>query len=139
MMQGMLIAMSPNARYAVNIIINSAVYNYVAGISKIPGYQAGRTDVTFLVQTSVGSLSTGAAAFEVDTSWNPTDTVTIVVSSGASIIGAGGAGGSSESNGPGGNGGPGLLLNTSTIVKVNNLGTIAGGGGGGGASCFYRY
>ena len=81
------------SRVAVTVTISSNTQNYTANVSKVSGYVAGKTDVTFVINGGViiGSASTGASAFTVDTSWNASDTVT--VTNGGTIIGAGGAAG----------------------------------------------
>lgn len=140
-------------RVTVNIVVNSgtSTTNYIASVSTVPGYIAGKTDATFTINSGqvIGSTSAGSWAFTVDTSWNASDSVAIV--NNGIIKGAGGAGsaGRSISGGgkgvpavgpatPGGGGGPAFRALRS--ISVTNNGTIGGGGGGGGgggASAMY--
>ncbi|OYQ43458.1 hypothetical protein CHU94_00040, partial [Rhodoferax sp. TH121] len=127
----------PAPRVPVTVNVGTQA-NYLANTAKAAGYIAGRTDITFNITGVVGSTSTGQAAFVVDNSWAPGDTVNIVVNAGAGIYGAGGAGGigvwvgdeAPRSSSPGQSGGPALWVQRA--ASITNNGSIAGGGGGGG-------
>lgn len=109
-------------RIALGVTIASPVNNYVASSSVVPGYTAGISDVTFTINSGVliGS-PTGAAAFQVSSSWNPGDTVKIV--NNGTIMGIAG-------NGNGGSGG--VAFQTLRPVTIDNTNGVIGGGGGGG-------
>jgi hypothetical protein len=123
-----------------NITLAANTTNYVLNTAKVTGYVAGKTRATLTINSGVfvSSTSTGSYALQVDTSWNASDTVTIV--NNGTIVGRGGdagAGGSGP-NAVGGNGataGPALLVQRAT--SLNNVNRIAGGGGGGGGSSGY--
>lgn len=86
----------------------------------------------------IGSTSTASPALNIQGSFPKG--VTII--NAGSIVGAGGAGGAGVSGGVGGNGGNGgtaLNVNSTSLISVNNLGTIGGGGGGGGAGGSTQY
>ena len=124
------------ARASFNVVISSNTQNYVAGTSSVPGYSAGLSDVTFTINSGivVGSANTTAVGFNVDTSWNASDTVTVV--NNGYIVGAGGAGGRAGGgytfNGsPGAVGGAALTVQRATTIN-NGSGVVGGGGGGGG-------
>lgn len=74
----------------------------------------------------IGSSSTGAYAFDVDTSWNALDTVKII--NDGMIVGAGGRG--SGYNGASSSGGTALRVQRQSAVTNNSI--IGGVGGGGG-------
>jgi hypothetical protein len=124
-----------------NLTIASPTANYTLNTAKVPGYSAGKTQVTLTINSGVfiTSDSTGSYALTVDTSWNASDTVTIV--NNGVIIGRGGNGG----NGAGGTGpanagsaaGPALLVQRA--ITMDNLNRISGGGGGGGAGRGYDF
>jgi hypothetical protein len=124
-----------------NLTIASPTANYTLNTAKVSGYSAGKTQVTLTINSGVfiTSDSTGSYALTVDTSWNASDTVTIV--NNGVIIGRGGNGG----NGVGGTGpanagsaaGPALLVQRA--ITMNNLNRISGGGGGGGAGRGYDF
>ena len=135
-MQQMLLA-SGGSRVKASVVIASNTLDFVLNTSVVTGYVAGSTDVTLTVASGyyMGASSTGSAALTVNTSFSAGDTVTVVVESGAFILGMGGAGGLGGSypytNGvAGGSGGPALYVQRTTTVTNN--GTIGGGGGGGG-------
>lgn len=87
--------------------------------------------VTIAAGVVIGSNSTGAPAFHIDTRWPVGQTITVILEAGAYIAGAGGNGGdTSDVNGRAG--GVGLLVEFATTI--DNSGTIQGGGGGGGAT-----
>jgi len=77
----------------------------------------------------IGSSSTGAPAMETGT-WAAIDTITLIVESGAFIVGQGGAGGAGTPETAGANAGDALSLAEDIIL--DNAGVIGGGGGGGG-------
>jgi len=143
-MQQMLLA-SGGSRVKASVVIASNTLDFVLNTAVVTGYVAGSTDVTLTVASGyyMAASSTGSAALTVDTSFNAGDTVTVVVETGAFILGMGGAGGlggaySSTAGSPGGSGGTALYVQR--ITTVTNNGTIGGGGGGGGggAAGFYN-
>jgi len=126
-------------RVSINVTISSDTSNYVLNTAKAPGYSAGKTDMTLTINPSVNvfSSSTGSYALTVDTSWNVSDTVTIV--NNGVIVGRGGNGSNGATSSParatpGSPGGPALLVERA--ITMNNLNRIAGGGGGGGGGNF---
>ena len=131
-------------RKKITITIPSNTQNYVLNTAKVAGllYKPGQTDITLVISPGVyvGSASTGSYALQVDTSWNPRDTITII--NNGFITGMGGAGGyggdGGYSVGPGisgYSGGPALQAQRAT--SVTNNGVIGGGGGGGGGGDGY--
>jgi hypothetical protein len=120
-------------RVTANVTISSDTANYTFNTAKITGYDAGKTDATLTINSGVVvySGSTGSYALTVDTSWNVSDTVTIVNS--GTILGDGGNGGRGGGGLPissGTGAGPALLVQRA--ITMSNLNRIAGGGGGGG-------
>lgn len=128
-------------RIEVTVTIASNQTNYVFNTAKVPGYVAGITDVTFVINSGVvlSASSTGSYAGNVDTSWAAGDTVRII--NNGFIVGMGGSGGKGASTTgtwpanyvpavAGSPGGPAFIAQRS--VSFNNQGTIGGGGGGGG-------
>jgi hypothetical protein len=96
------------------------------GTAQIPGYVAGKTDVTFVVNSGVYVYSTNTAnAGLTVAALNAADTVSIV--NNGYIMGMGGVGGGFNIT-PGA-GGPAININRS--VNITNNSYIAGGGGGG--------
>jgi hypothetical protein len=132
----------------LNLTISSNTYNYDvwANASASPSYVAGKTNVTVTVNPGivVGDNSSNYAML-VPSSFNPGDTVTIVNSPGAYIVGAGGNGGASGGGIPGlgpypaaipgSNGGNAIYVNRPTTITNNGaIGAGGGGGGGGGVA-----
>lgn len=135
-------------RVVTTVTISANTNNYVANTAKVAGYVAGKTDVTFVINSgvTVGSGSTGSYAFAVDTSWAAGDTVR--VTNAGQVLGAGGKGGaggncnypSNITAGAGGaSGGPAISVARATTWT--NTGTVggAGGGGGGGGACYINF
>lgn len=125
-------------RVSINIVLSTNQTNYVLNTAKAPGYVAGISDITLIINSGVyvSSNNTSVPALDVGTSWAAGDTITIV--NNGFIIGMGGAGGTGQSidhhrifGGSAGAAG-GLALRAQRAVSVNNAGTIGGGGGGGG-------
>lgn len=119
-------------RVTVNITIASNTTNYTLNTAAVPGYQAGRTDVVFTVNSGVYvySTNTSNAGLTVGT-FTSGDTISIV--NNGYIIGMGGAGGGGTTLNtvyPGQTAGPALSLGFN--ISITNNGYIAGGGGGGG-------
>jgi hypothetical protein len=118
-------------RVSVTVTIAANTTNYTLGTAQIPGYVAGKTDVTFVVNSGVYVYSTSTAnAGLTVAALNAADTVSIV--NNGYIMGKGGNGG--YSNGTTEvitflNGGPALTINRN--VSITNNSYIAGGGGGG--------
>jgi len=130
-----------SARLTVNLTIAANTFNYDVFDNRGPTYVAGVTDLIVTVNpgVTVGSTSTPTYAMLVPSSFNPTDTVTIV--NNGLIQGMGGGGGTGGSGAaappatitpgnPGEPGGNAVFVNRPTIITNN--GTLAGGGGGGG-------
>ena len=128
-------------RVNVTVTLAANTTNYTLGTAQIPGYDAGKTDVTLVVNSGVYvySTNTNNAGLTI-AALAAGDTVTIV--NNGYIMGMGGNGGGT--GGPGYN--PGTIVNATnggtaiTInhpVKINNTNIsayIGGGGGGGGRS-----
>jgi hypothetical protein len=121
-------------RVTANISISSNTANYTLNTAKVVGYDAGKTDAILTIDSGVivSSSSTGSYALVVDTSWNATDTVTIVNS--GTILGRGGNGGrgADAANNSAAGTAAGPALNVQRAISLNNINRIAGGGGGGG-------
>jgi hypothetical protein len=115
-------------RVSVIVTLASNTTNYTLGTAQIPGYIAGATDVTLVVNSGVYVYSTNTAnAGLTVAALAAGDTVSIV--NNGYIIGKGGNGVLRAS---GTAGGPALTINRS--VSITNNSYIAGGGGGGGGS-----
>jgi hypothetical protein len=122
-------------RVAVTVTLSANTTNYTLDTAQIPGYQAGTTDVTLVVNSGVYVYATSTAnAGLTVAALDAGDTVAIV--NNGFIIGMGGTGGTGNtSNGNNGAvGGPALSILRNIAVTNNNY--IAGGGGGGAGSGF---
>lgn len=123
-------------RIAVTVTIASNTTNYTLNTAAVPGYIAGITDVTFVVNSGVYLYSTSTATPALTVSaFTSGDTITIT--NNGYIMGMGGNGASyaqrgNPAYGAGQVGGPAISLGYS--VKVTNNSYIGGGGGGGGGS-----
>lgn len=119
-------------RIPVTLTIAATTTDYVLNPSKVSGYLAGLTDVTFVINSGVviGSTSTGSAGLSIS-GFTAGDSVNVI--NNGYIVGRGGNGGS----GNGGGGSGGLALSVSYPTKITNNGIIGGGGGGGGGSSNY--
>ena len=124
-------------RVPATVTIGSSTPNYTLLPSAVPGYAAGRTDVTLVINSAVFvySTSTSAAALTIS-GFASGDTVTI--SGGGNVYGMGGAGGHGgwgDTNSQvtaGGNGGPAISIAFPITFAAGNGLVVAGGGGGGG-------
>ena len=113
-------------RVSVTVTLASNTTDYTLGTAQIPGYIAGKTDVTLVVDNGVYVYSTNTAnAGLTIATLNAADTVSIV--NNGYIIGMGGAG-VLRNNGT--SGGPALSITRNITITNNSY--IAGGGGGGG-------
>lgn len=127
-----LLASGPG-RKAISVTISANTTDYTLTASSLSGYQSGKTDVTFTVDTGVYlySTATGTPALSV-TGFASGDTLTIVNK--GFILGRGGVGGGyASANGSAG----GNAINLTFAATINNSDAaayIAGGGGGGGAA-----
>ena len=119
-------------RVSVTVTVAANTTNYTLGTAQIPGYVAGKTDVTFVVNSGVYVYSTNTAnAGLTVAALNVADTVSIV--NNGFIMGMGGRAGGDASGGatvvsPEA-GGPAISISRS--VNITNNSSIAGGGGGG--------
>lgn len=123
-------------RIPVTITIAANTTNYTLGTAQIPGYIAGATDVTLVINNGVYVYSTNTAnAGLTIAALAAGDTVT--VTNNGYILGMGGKGGGATNNaGTNGQaGGPALTVNRN--VSITNNSYIAGGGGGGGGQQVY--
>lgn len=120
-------------RVSVTVTVAANTTNYTLGTAQIPGYVAGKTDVTFVVNSGVYVYSTNTAnAGLTVAALNAADTVAIV--NNGFILGKGGNGGTYTNTGayvPPTAGGPAISI--SRPVYISNNSYIAGGGGGGGS------
>ena len=126
------------ARVSVTVTLSSNTTNYTLGTAQIPGYIAGSTDVTLVINNGVYVYSTNTAnAGLTIAALDASDTVT--VTNNGYILGMGGQGGGWGATGTqGSNGraaGPALTINRN--VSITNNSYIAGGGGGGGGQLSY--
>ena len=113
-------------RVNVTVTLASNTTNYTLGTAQIPGYVAGATDVTLVVNSSVYVYSTNTAnAGLTVAALAAGDTVSIV--NNGFILGMGGVGATGGNAGGGG----GSAMNINRAVSITNNSYIAGGGGGG--------
>lgn len=114
-------------RISVTVTIATALTsNYVLNSDKIPGYLAGKTDVTLIIPNNyyVYSTNTSNNGLTID-ALDTGDTVAII--NNGYIIGMGGGFGAV-------NGGTALSINRNVTITNNSY--IAGGGGAGGGSAY---
>ena len=133
-------AHSRSRRNSVTVTLSSNTTNYTLSTAQIPGYVAGSTDVTLVINNGIYVYSTNTAnAGLTIAALNADDTVTII--NNGFIMGMGGQGGGWGATGTqGSNGraaGPALTINRN--VSITNNGAIAGGGGGGGGQLTHQY
>jgi hypothetical protein len=115
-------------RVIVAVTIAENTTNYTLGTAQIPGYVAGKTQVTLQINPGVYVYSTNTAnAGLTVAALDPADDV--VISNLGYIMGMGGAGGGASN---GAAGGPAISI--SRPVYILNDSYIAGGGGGGGGA-----
>lgn len=126
-----------NDRNIYTVTITSSTANYDAFNSRSPNYFAGKSDITYVIPSSVTISSAGSAdAFRVPNQFDPDDTITIV--NNGVIQGRGGNGGTGGAAAPsaastGGGGAAGsTALRVDRPTTVDNNGSLWGGGGGGG-------
>jgi len=113
-------------RVSVIVTLSSNTTNYTLDTAQIPGYQAGATDVTLVVNSGVYVYSTNTAnAGLTVAALAAGDTVSIV--NNGFILGMGGNGGVDAAATAGG---PAMDIRYSVTITNNSY--IAGGGGGGG-------
>ena len=98
---------------------------YTANSSKVPGYVAGETDVTFVFSGNNGPVYVPANG----SGWAAGDTVAII--NNGNIIGYAGVGGGGGIIAT--SGGTGIIVSRATTI-TNNVGCKIAGGGGGGAA-----
>ena len=124
-------------RVSVTVTLSANTTNYTLGTAQIPGYVAGSTDVTLVINNGIYVYSTNTAnAGLTIAALNAADTVTII--NNGFILGMGGLGGGTTFNDSATNGaagGPALTINRN--VSITNNSYIAGGGGGGGGQQAY--
>lgn len=121
-----------SARISVTVTLASNTTNYTLGVAQIPGYVAGITDVSLVVNSGVYVYSTNTAnAGLIVSALAAGDTVSII--NNGFILGMGGAGAGLVGGQPesfnGNPGGPALSINRNVTITNNSF--IAGGGGGG--------
>ena len=117
-------------RIAVSTTISSDSANLVINLSSIPGYAAGRSDVTITVNSGIYVYGTSSQVGLTISGSTSGDKV-IIVNNGY-ILGCGGNGGNSylPATVPGST----ALQLPGVPVSLTNNGYIAGGGGGGGGA-----
>lgn len=129
-------AVAAAGRKSVTVTISSNTANYTLSTSAVPGYVAGVTDITLVVNSSVWvySLDATLPALTIDNSFASGDSI-ILYNSGY-IFGGGGRGAGSQYSGgsyialAAQDGGP--AISTSKSFNLYNASYIGGGGGGGG-------
>jgi hypothetical protein len=124
-----------NARVALSRVFSSNTTNSTVTASSLPGYIAGKTDLTITVNSGIYVYSTSTAtAGLIITGAVAGDTIALV--NNGFIMGMGGAGGNAnndiEGMTNGFDGGPALSLGYG--ISLTNNSYIAGGGGGGAGS-----
>jgi hypothetical protein len=124
---------SGSSRVSVSVIISASVNNYTLNPAAVPDYEAGKTDIEFIINSGVvvGSASTGSPALTI-TGFASGDS--IVATNGGHIVGKGGTGANNNSAGGAG----GTALSASFAFSITNNGTVGGGGGGGGGRNSYN-
>lgn len=133
-------------RVTINISIGQQ-NNYILNTAKAgASYIAGASNIIATVTGNISATHTNVFAFDIDTSWNSNDNITLTINAGCGIYGCGGAGGAGGSYVPytnavsGAQGGPALRVQRT--ITLFNYGVIAGGGGGGGGGkrgSFYNF
>jgi hypothetical protein len=113
-------------RISVTVTLDSNTTNYTLGTAQIPGYVAGATDVTLVVNSGVYVYSTDTANAGLTVAALVAGDTVAIVNNGF-IIGKGGNGGGSAAATAGG-----PAMNINRAVTITNNSFIAGGGGGGG-------
>ena len=129
-----LIGQGLRRRISITVTLSSNQTNYSFGPAQIPGYVAGATDVTLVINNGVYVYSTNTANAGLTVAALAAGD-TVAITNNGFILGMGGAGGNANSSpGPanGSNGGPALNINYN--IRLTNNSYIAGGGGGGGGS-----
>lgn len=120
------------SRAAVTATISSHTNKGVITLSNIPGYIAGQTDVTVIINNGIycwsDDINTAALTINGHTTG---DTLDII--NGGNVLGMGGSGYwagylAALTGGP--------ALNVSLPARITNNGVLAGGGGGGGCSLY---
>jgi hypothetical protein len=111
----------------VTVTLSANTTDYTLDTAQIPGYQAGNTNVTLVINSDVYVYATSTAnAGLTIAALAAGDTVTIV--NDGFIIGMGGGGQTGLQDA--GGGGPAMSINRSVLITNNSY--IAGGGGAGG-------
>ncbi len=113
-------------RVALSYVFSSNTTQTTVTASSLPGYIAGKTDLTITVNSGVYVYSTSTASAGLTITGAATGDTIALVNNGY-IMGKGGAGTRSTGNA----GGPALSLGYN--VSITNNSYIAGGGGGGGS------
>ena len=143
--------LGPTDAFIFSPVISATTTNYnlrsaaiAAGWNQVAPLVA---NVTINGGVVVGATSTGAYAFDTGTGFPAGTSLSLSISTGAYIVGAGGGGGSggiapsggaagTANGGAGGGGGP--ALRAQAAIAITNSGTIGGGGGGGGGGASGR-
>ena len=113
-------------RIAYNMVISGNTTNLTVSIASVPGYVAGKTDLTITVNSGIYLYSTATSTPALTiAAFNAADTVKVV--NNGYIMGMGGT----NVSGPGAPGGPAISI-LNSIIMTNNS-SIGGGGGSGGA------
>lgn len=124
-----------NPLAAIDLTSDATNYNAFSAVGS-PGYPVNAV-ITVKTGKWLYATSTGVPAFTTGSGWHALSTVSLVIESGAYVIGKGGAGGAGVgwTNAFTGNTGAagGSAITLSFPLKITNNGTIAGGGGGGGS------
>ena len=125
------VPVSGASRVSSTVTISANTANYTLQPSTVPGYSAGRTDVTLTINPGVYVYSTSSASAAL-TIQGFTSSDTVTIAGGGIIYGAGGAGGAANS-GKGTAGGDAISLGYPITFASGNTLTVGGGGGGGGS------
>lgn len=127
-----ILAAGVKSRADLNYVISSNTQQLTITPTALPGYIAGKSDITIVVNSGVyvWSDSTSVPGLTIGSA-NSGDTITLV--NNGYIIGRGGNGPAAYLQQVGNSGGPALSINyPTTINNTNSSAYIAGGGGSGG-------
>lgn len=116
-------------RVSLSKVFSVDTADALVNMSTLPGYIAGKSDITITINSGVYMYSTTTASGALIVTGGTTGDTLSIVNNGY-IMGMGGTGGTN--GGVGGNGGPAIVLGYSATINNTNASAYIGGGGGGG-------